>query len=84
MVEHLRVATKPDLLYENYHPASIIGRELQIREISLCLEPALQKVKPLHAWLYGESGTGKTLVARHILKKLQGEAYIDGIYCTNW
>ena len=84
MVEHLGVVTKPDLLYENYFLASIIGREPQIREISVCLEPALKKMKPLHAWLYGESGTGKTLVARHILKKLRGEAYIDGIYINCW
>lgn len=84
MVERLKVATKPDVLYESYLPANIIGRELQIKEISLCLEPTIQKMKPLHAWLYGESGTGKTLVARYILKKLQGEAFIDGIYINCW
>jgi Cdc6-like AAA superfamily ATPase len=41
-------------------------------------------LKPLHIWLYGESGTGKTLVARYILKKLHKEAYVNGIYVNCW
>lgn len=78
------MVTKPDRFQENYFPAYITGREMQIKEISYCLEPAIRKMKPEHAWIYGESGTGKTLVAKYILRKYQKEAYADGVYINCW
>jgi orc1/cdc6 family replication initiation protein len=84
MVEHLAMVTKPDMLYETYFPAKVTGREMHVKDISFCLEPAVRKMKPMHAWLYGESGTGKTLVARYILKKFQREAFVDGVYINCW
>jgi orc1/cdc6 family replication initiation protein len=84
MVEHLAVVTKPELLDESYFPADIAGREMQLKEISYCLEPAKRKMKPMHAWLYGESGTGKTIVAKYMLRKCQREAHADGIYVNCW
>ncbi|MGD2091858.1 MAG: AAA family ATPase [Candidatus Aminicenantes bacterium] len=84
MGQHFSVVTKPDPLYENYNPTKITGREVQVKELSYCLEPAIKKMKPVHAWLYGESGTGKTLVVKYILRKLQREAYVDGVYINCW
>lgn len=84
MGQHFSVVTKPDPLYENYCPAKITGREILAKEISYCLEPATKMMKPMHVWLYGESGTGKTLVVKYILKKLQRESYVDGLYINCW
>ena len=75
---------RPNLFHEDYIPADITGREMQIKEISYCLEPAYRKMKPMHAWLYGESGTGKTIVAKYLLKRCQRNAHLDGIYVNCW
>lgn len=84
MVQYHEVVTKQDLLNESYFPSDIMGRDAQIDEISCCLEPANRKSKPMNAWLFGESGTGKTLVAKYVLKKFQEKAFLNGVYINCW
>jgi len=61
MISEPTVVTNPDILGETYVPADIPAREPQIQELRLCLAPALKKKKPIHAWLFGQPGSGKTL-----------------------
>jgi orc1/cdc6 family replication initiation protein len=84
MSNNSSVVTKPELLHENHFPADIKAREPQINELSDCLRPAIKKMKPMHAWIYGKPGTGKTLVARHVLRKLEKEACVNGVYINCW
>lgn len=74
----------PDVLAEDYIPVDIPGREPQIHELKFCIKPALKKGKPLHAWLYGGTGVGKTSVARFVLSKLLEETGINGAYVNYW
>ncbi|MGD2091532.1 MAG: AAA family ATPase [Candidatus Aminicenantes bacterium] len=78
------IVTRPDLLYEGYFPSDVAYREKQIETAACCLEPAKRKIKPVHAWFYGSSGTGKTLTARHILKEYKKRGFLDGIYINCW
>jgi len=84
MIEEQTIVTNPDILSENYVPANIPARETQIQELTFCLSPALKKKKPMHAWLHGKPGAGKTLIAKFILRKIEREAYVEGTYVNCW
>lgn len=73
-----------DILSESYAPEEIHRRESQLKEIALCLRPILQSRKPMHTWLHGKPGTGKTATARFILRKLYHEAGVRGMYVNCW
>jgi Cdc6-like AAA superfamily ATPase len=57
---------------------------LQLKEFASCLRPALYGQKPAHAWLYGRPGTGKTLVAKFVLRDLGRDGRLGGIYINYW
>lgn len=78
------VVTNAGILGEGYCPKDIISREYQLEELMGCLRPVFQKQKPIHSWLFGPPGTGKTLVANHILKKLEKEVNVAGLYINCW
>jgi len=84
MIEEPSIVRNPDLLEETYIPANIPVREPHIKELSHCLKPALRNKKPMHSWLHGRPGTGKTLTAKFILRKIKEEAYVNGIYVNCW
>lgn len=69
---------------ETYIPEKLHAREDQIQEILRCLAPALKKRKPIHLWLHGKPGTGKTATALHILKHLKEKSGIDGLRINCW
>ena len=84
MIEEPSIITNPDLLDETYIPANIPVRESHINELTHCLRPAVKRKKPMHAWLHGRPGTGKTLTAKFILRKIKEEGYVDGVYINCW
>lgn len=77
------IISQPEFLEENLIPDMLVARDEQIKELRACLMPALRKRKPIHAWLHGKPGTGKTTVARFVLQQMN-EAGINGIYINCW
>ena len=57
-------------LQPNYCPATIEHREVQIKQIAQILAPSLRLSKPSNLFIYGKTGTGKTLSTIHTLNKI--------------
>ncbi len=53
-------------LQSNYTPKDVPYREDQINQIAGILAPALRMEKPSNIFIYGKTGTGKTLSIRHV------------------
>ena len=57
-------------LQSNYLPESISHRDTQIEQIAQILAPVLKEDKPSNLFIYGKTGTGKTLTIKHVSKNL--------------
>ncbi len=58
------------VLQSNYIPETILHREEHIEKIASILAPALRGEKPSNLFVYGNTGTGKTLSVQHVKGKL--------------
>ncbi|WP_277543805.1 orc1/cdc6 family replication initiation protein [Haloarcula laminariae] len=56
----------------------IIGRDDEISEIANSIHPAIRGGKPRNTLIYGKTGTGKSLVARHVTRSAQEYAQQEG------
>lgn len=52
-------------LQANYSPNEITHRDEQIKHLAQILAPALKNEKPGNVFIYGKTGTGKTLTAKY-------------------
>jgi len=55
-----------EVLQSFYSPENIPHRDKQIEEMSKVLAPALRMEIPSNLFIYGKTGTGKTLVAKYV------------------
>lgn len=67
------------VLQSTYIPDEIIHRDEQIKTIANILAPSLRLERPSNLFLYGKTGTGKTLVVRYTAEKMMGVATEKGI-----
>jgi len=73
------IFTNKKVLQANYIPDAIPHRQAQIEYLAHVFAPALRKEKPSNIFVYGKTGTGKTLVTQHVLNFLQQTALQKGI-----
>jgi len=58
------------VLQSNYTPETIPHRDKQIKQVASILAPALRTERPSNLFIYGKTGTGKTLSIQYIRNKL--------------
>ena len=58
------------VLQTNFTPDNIPHRDEQIQQIADILAPCLKLEKPSNLFIYGKTGTGKTLSIKHTTNKL--------------
>jgi len=58
------------ILQTNYQPEEILYRDKQIEQIALVLAPVLRGERTSNLFLYGKTGTGKTLSIQHVRNEL--------------
>ncbi len=58
-------------LQQEYVPRNLPFREGQIQEVASILAPALKNEKPSNLFVYGKTGTGKTLTVLHTTSEMQ-------------
>ncbi len=62
-----------------YTPTEIYYREEQLKLIAQILAPALRVEKPSNLFIYGKTGTGKTLCLKHVLRSMSEIAVKNNI-----
>jgi len=62
------------VLQSNYSPGDIIHRDEQVELIASILAPCLLGEKPSNLFIYGKTGTGKTLSVQHVANELKKRA----------
>ncbi|MBI2665560.1 AAA family ATPase [Candidatus Woesearchaeota archaeon] len=61
-------------LTSNYLPETVLYREDLLREVANILAPCLRLEKPSNLFIYGKTGTGKTLSLKHVITSMESIA----------
>ena len=67
------------VLQSNYTPSNVPYRDDQIGQVASILAPSLRMERPSNLFLYGKTGTGKTLVIGHVLNNILEVAKEEGL-----
>ena len=67
-----------DALSADFTPDNIPHRETQIKELALMLAPVLRAEKPSNIFIYGKTGTGKSLCIKKVTRSLEETAASHG------
>ncbi len=65
------VFSNKEALQSNYMPDEVKHREEQIENIASILAPALRLERPSNLFVYGKTGTGKTLTIKHTTEHIK-------------
>jgi len=60
-----------NVLLSSYRPENILHRDKEVKQVASILAPALKQEKPSNVFIYGNTGTGKTLTIKHITKNME-------------
>lgn len=65
------VFTNRDAMNISFTPNNLPHRDKQVEELGRMLAPALKGGKPSNVFIYGKTGTGKTLVVKYVTGELE-------------
>lgn len=78
---HANIFNRKELLKVGHVPESarIVGRDDEIEAVAAELRPIVREQPPNNVIIYGKTGTGKSLVARHVTERAQRAANSQGV-----
>ena len=59
------------IIQSTHLPVTLLHRDEQINTLAQILAPTLRNEKPSNIFLYGKSGTGKTVTVRYVIQELE-------------
>ncbi len=65
------IFTNKKALTISYTPEDLPHRDNQIQQLGLIIAPALKNDRPSNVFIYGGTGTGKTLITRYVTNQLE-------------
>ncbi len=77
-VEKRTTFKRKDTLSIQFTPENIPHREKQIKQLGMILAPTLREEKPSNIFIYGKTGTGKSLCIKYTTSKLLETAKNNG------
>ncbi|MFP9193721.1 Cdc6/Cdc18 family protein [Natrialbaceae archaeon A-CW1-1] len=60
-------------------PDRIVGRDTEMQSVAEALNPAIFGSQPNHLFIFGKTGTGKSLISRSVSQRVITEARKDGV-----
>lgn len=75
------IFAREELLKIKHIPGSdrIVGRDKHMKQVAEALNPAIFGREPTHLLIFGETGTGKSLISRSVTERVINEAQRDDI-----
>jgi cell division control protein 6 len=73
-LENKRIFLEKSALTQKYTPENVPHREEEVMQIATILAPCLRLEKPSNLFIFGKTGTGKTVTVTHVLNKLSEKA----------
>ncbi|GAB4327555.1 MAG: ORC1-type DNA replication protein [Promethearchaeota archaeon] len=73
-----------DVLWPSFVPDELLHRDSEIKKIAASLGYALTNSTPANLFVYGKTGTGKTVVIRYVLRALSQNCQRRGITEPLW
>jgi len=75
------IFAKKELLEINHLPdeGRIVGRDEEMKKLANAVNPAIFGQSPSNVLIYGKTGTGKSLCAKHISQRLVTTAHEEGV-----
>jgi cell division control protein 6 len=75
------IFVKKELLEINHLPdeGRIVGRDEEIKNLANAVNPAIFGQSPSNVLIYGKTGTGKSLCAKHVSRRLVDTAHDEGV-----
>ncbi len=70
---------KKEALLSSFMPEEVLYREEQIQEVAKVLAPAMRTERPSNLFVYGKTGTGKTLSIRSVTRSMADVAAKNNI-----
>ena len=67
-----------------YEPNNIAHRDELITQLGGILAPALRGERPSNVFIYGKTGTGKTLVTSHVLNQMKEVASLNDVFINTY
>jgi len=78
-IEKQSIFINKKVLQDNYSPETIQHREDQINQIANILAPSLKLEKPSNLFIYGKTGTGKTVTVKYVISEIQSVSKTQNI-----